>query len=146
MLLKYFIFFFKQKTAYEMRISDWSSDVCSSDLRSPRIDAKAIIIADLNKGFYTGAIDGRINDYRIESVGIFDIDTDADVKTAPRGGFEIVGRVRARSTKLFNSGVRDFLGGNATATSDVRYGTDGMIRFANLRMSAPRLRVTGGQG
>src|SRR3546814_5178611 len=27
-------FFFKQKTAYEMRISDWSSDVCSSDLMS----------------------------------------------------------------------------------------------------------------
>src|SRR3546814_10697916 len=29
-----FFFFFKQKTAYEMRISDWSSDVCSSDLSS----------------------------------------------------------------------------------------------------------------
>src|SRR3546814_15582638 len=28
----YAVFFFKQKTAYEMRISDWSSDVCSSDL------------------------------------------------------------------------------------------------------------------
>src|SRR3546814_15039061 len=28
-------FFFKQKTAYEMRISDWSSDVCSSDLETP---------------------------------------------------------------------------------------------------------------
>src|SRR3546814_21146916 len=28
-----YVFFFKQKTAYEMRISDWSSDVCSSDLR-----------------------------------------------------------------------------------------------------------------
>src|SRR3546814_9554340 len=27
-----FVFFFKQKTAYELRISDWSSDVCSSDL------------------------------------------------------------------------------------------------------------------
>src|SRR3546814_12189249 len=27
-----FVFFFKQKTAYEMRMSDWSSDVCSSDL------------------------------------------------------------------------------------------------------------------
>src|SRR3546814_4194019 len=42
-------FFFKQKTAYEVRISDWSSDVCSSDLASvlplirqgPLIDAKA---------------------------------------------------------------------------------------------------------
>src|SRR3546814_1457311 len=31
-LLFVFFFFFKQKTAYEMRISDWSSDVCSSDL------------------------------------------------------------------------------------------------------------------
>src|SRR3546814_1813697 len=30
-----FFFFFKQKTAYEMRISDWSSDVCSSDLGVP---------------------------------------------------------------------------------------------------------------
>src|SRR3546814_15596694 len=30
-----FFFFFKQKTAYEMRISDWSSDVCSSDLPDP---------------------------------------------------------------------------------------------------------------
>src|SRR3546814_20269154 len=28
----YYFFFFKQRTAYEMRISDWSSDVCSSDL------------------------------------------------------------------------------------------------------------------
>src|SRR3546814_1539677 len=34
MVLKSELFFFKQKTAYEMRISDWSSDVCSSDLRN----------------------------------------------------------------------------------------------------------------
>src|SRR3546814_20604277 len=44
MFFVYFFFFFKQKTAYEMRISDWSSDVCSSDLSergrrmSPRPD------------------------------------------------------------------------------------------------------------
>src|SRR3546814_2459167 len=53
----YFVFFFfKQKTAYEMRISDWSSDVCSSDLicqrgngdaadqvrRQPRHDAQVL--------------------------------------------------------------------------------------------------------
>src|SRR3546814_7230582 len=31
-LFVWLFFFFKQKTAYEMRISDWSSDVCSSDL------------------------------------------------------------------------------------------------------------------
>src|SRR3546814_18881036 len=33
-------FFFKQKTAYEMRISDWSSDVCSSDLRHRPIELR----------------------------------------------------------------------------------------------------------
>src|SRR3546814_8948673 len=45
LFLCYFIlfFFFKQKTAYEMRISDWSSDVCSSDLKDQ----------------WTGAIDKR---------------------------------------------------------------------------------------
>src|SRR3546814_1852299 len=32
LVLYFLFFFFKQKTAYEMRISDWSSDVCSSDL------------------------------------------------------------------------------------------------------------------
>src|SRR3546814_7925023 len=51
-------FFFKQKTAYEMRISDWSSDVCSSDLialddsavirRSPEVEhERAVAIYDL---------------------------------------------------------------------------------------------------
>src|SRR3546814_18947891 len=46
----YMFFFFKQKTAYEMRISDWSSDVCSSDL----IDFDRILAAAL------GAIHGLV--------------------------------------------------------------------------------------
>src|SRR3546814_19648430 len=43
----YFLFFFfKQKTAYEMRISDWSSDVCSSDLK-PEIHRRVREVADI---------------------------------------------------------------------------------------------------
>src|SRR3546814_7575730 len=42
------IFFFKQKTAYEMRISDWSSDVCSSDLRSEILNWETISCATEN--------------------------------------------------------------------------------------------------
>src|SRR3546814_20709962 len=38
----FYFFFFKQKTAYEMRISDWSSDVCSSDLTPSDIAAWAL--------------------------------------------------------------------------------------------------------
>src|SRR3546814_16101012 len=37
-----FFFFFKQKTAYEMRISDWSSDVCSSDLLDQHRDQRRV--------------------------------------------------------------------------------------------------------
>src|SRR3546814_1289746 len=40
-MLSCFVFFFKQKTAYEMRISDWSSDVCSSDLLAQRLQVVA---------------------------------------------------------------------------------------------------------
>src|SRR3546814_8887499 len=42
-------FFFKQKTAYEMRISDWSSDVCSSDL-AEEIQLEAFDPADRDAG------------------------------------------------------------------------------------------------
>src|SRR3546814_3396221 len=45
------IFFFKQKTAYEMRISDWSSDVCSSDLDVPAFSggrSMQILLADFD--------------------------------------------------------------------------------------------------
>src|SRR3546814_20916288 len=42
------VFFFKQKTAYEMRISDWSSDVCSSDLLT-KLDADGVDAAAVAK-------------------------------------------------------------------------------------------------
>src|SRR3546814_9295839 len=40
------VFFFKQKTAYEMRISDWSSDVCSSDLSRIQRRQRAELLGD----------------------------------------------------------------------------------------------------
>src|SRR3546814_2203853 len=52
-------FFFKQKTAYEMRISDWSSDVCSSDLaggvqRQRHVDQRERGCADQDDGACDG--------------------------------------------------------------------------------------------
>ncbi len=114
-------------------------------LRSDRIDAGLILLADTSTGLYTGAIDGKIDNYRVESVGIFNIDTDVELESQ-NNGFALAGRVRARSTSLFNEGVRDFLGGNAVAATDVRYGSDGVIRFSNLSMRAPAARITGGSG
>jgi translocation and assembly module TamB len=114
-------------------------------LRSDRIDAGLILAFDTQKGLYTAAVDGTIDNYRVESVGIFNIHTDVDLKTVPNG-FALAGKVRARSKQLTNEGVRNFLGGNLVASSNVAYGPDGVIRFFGLRLESPELRVTGGSG
>src|SRR3546814_21158486 len=51
-----FFFFFKQKTAYEMRISDWSSDVCSSDL----IGCRYVLVGHSERREYHGESDELI--------------------------------------------------------------------------------------
>src|SRR3546814_2619035 len=56
------VFFFEQETAYELRISDWSSDVCSSDLDKPAQRPKPGSVVDvvgvdgtwIGRGFYNG--------------------------------------------------------------------------------------------
>src|SRR3546814_5259504 len=63
------LFFFKQKTAYEMRISDWSSDVCSSDLHARLLSFCASSVAvgrfhrlsiwNLLRGFYLFVLRGK---------------------------------------------------------------------------------------
>ena len=115
------------------------------NVRSDRIDATAILVADMNTGLYTGALKGRINGYRIESFGIFNVETNVDLKTRATG-FVLSGTVRARSTRLFNDGVRDFLGGNALISANVSYGSDGVARVTRLNVAAPQFRMTSGQG
>src|SRR3546814_8049941 len=55
-----FLFFFRQSTAYEMRISDWSSDVCSSDLQVPaaalHLDAVRLMTVHGSKGLEFEAV------------------------------------------------------------------------------------------
>src|SRR3546814_5750889 len=55
-------FFFKQKTAYEMRISDWSSDVCSSDLTAGRANVSRAV-SDLVRA---GMLHRHYQGYRVD--------------------------------------------------------------------------------
>src|SRR3546814_3235448 len=77
--------FFKQKTAYEMRISDWSSDVCSSDLTArvavdERVDAHANGVDQRPPDPFTGAgrRDGSalVGDHAVGDIGVFDAEGD----------------------------------------------------------------------
>ncbi len=115
-------------------------------IRSDNIDATAIVVANTQTGRYTGALKGRVNNYRLESIGILNLTTDAKLVPGANGGFGIAGRVVAQTKQLFNSGVRDFLGGNAIVRSDIGYSPEGIVTFRNLRMNAPKFRVTRGAG
>src|SRR3546814_7461256 len=57
---------FKQKAAYEMRISDWSSDVCSSDLRGAEMKKRTIIAAGFAGLALGGCIQVKAPDKPIE--------------------------------------------------------------------------------
>jgi translocation and assembly module TamB len=115
-------------------------------IRSDKIDATAVVVANMATGRYTGALKGRVNNYRVDGIGILNLTTDAKLVTGPNGGFGIVGRVVAQTTQLFNAGARSFLGGNAIVRSDIGYSPEGIVTFRNLRMSAPQFRITRGDG
>ena len=86
-------------------------------IRSDRLQAEALIIANLDTGLYTGALQGQLNNYRIDSVGVIDINTQADLRANNQGGFTLGGKVRVRTTQIFNESARDFLGGVARPRS-----------------------------
>src|SRR3546814_2698969 len=73
-----FVFFFKQKTAYEMRISDWSSDVCSSDLEGVVVQARDQVLAgqfaDVTPGVDQRALQRRVAEAIAQRGGVLDLD------------------------------------------------------------------------
>lgn len=114
-------------------------------IRSDRIDATAIVVANMETGRYTGALKGRVNNYRVDGIGLLNLFTDAELVATP-AGFGMKGRIVAETTQLFNEGARSFLGGNAIVRSDLTYSPAGIVGFSGLRMTAPRFRITRGEG
>lgn len=115
-------------------------------LHSDRIDATAIIAADLGKGRYTGALKGRVNDYQIAGVGVVDLSTDAELFAAPGGGWGIRGHIAGTTRKIFSDGARQFLGGNAVASARLVLDPRGIVAISDVRMKAPDFRITRGSG
>src|SRR3546814_7756758 len=133
-----------------MRISDWSSTcalpildgtlniagsrILSDDLRirSDRINATAIIVADLAKGEYRAGLQGRVNNYLIAGIGLLDIDSDLNVVS--RGeGFGITGRVAIRTRRIDNASARAFLGGQAIVTAAIDMNEEGGVRISAIQ-------------
>lgn len=114
-------------------------------INSDRVVATAILVGDIENGVYTGGLKGRVNGYRVESVGLFNVDADVDLETN-RSGYQLAGTVRARSTRLFSPGVQNFLGGQMFVNAGIRYGTDGVLRITRANVVAQQFRLNQGSG
>lgn len=113
---------------------------------SDRIDATAIILADLDNALYRGALKGRVNDYEIDGVGIVNLNTDVELVPGPKGGFGLSGRFGVRTARWENASVRDFLGGNAVASGRIGMTPEGKFTLAGLKGAAPNFTIQSGSG
>lgn len=115
-------------------------------IRSPQIDATAVIVADMSKGVYRAGLKGRVNNYLIQGVGIIGLETDVDLVATPEGGFALTGRFAAQTVRIDNESARNLLGGRTLVTGRIRYGDGGQVTVSRLRLAAPKLRITNGGG
>jgi translocation and assembly module TamB len=121
--------------------------VLSDDLRirSDRLNATAVVTADIAAGEYRGAINGRVNNYLVEGIGLLDVTTDLDLVSSPQG-FGLTGRVAIRTRRIDNSTARDLLAGNAIITADLAMTPAGVFTIDDIRVASPGLTVTSGSG
>ena len=113
---------------------------------SNKIDATAIVLADLNNAIYRGALKGRVNDYKIDGVGIVNLNTDVELIPGPKGGFGLGGRFGVRTARWENASVRDFLGGNAVMSGRIGMTPEGKFTLAGLKGAAPNFTIHSGSG
>lgn len=127
----------------------WSGGRLLSDnlrLRSPRIDATALLLADPAKGRYTGALKGRVNDYQLAGLGRIALTTDADLVADDRGGYGLSGTFRVVTRQITNEAIANQLGGRVVMTARFLYDQSGTARLALLRVRAPDFQITQGAG
>ena len=113
---------------------------------SDRVDATAIVLADLDNAIYRGALKGRVNDYKIDGVGIVNLNTDVKLVPGPKGGWGLSGKFGVRTARWENASVRDFLGGNAVASGRIGMTPEGKFTLADLKGAAPNFRIHSGSG
>jgi translocation and assembly module TamB len=114
-------------------------------IRSDRLNATVVVAADLAKGQYRAGIQGTVNNYQMEGIGLLDLTTRMDVFTAANG-FGLRGRIAVRTRRIDNASAAGVLEGNATASANVVMTPAGVITLDNVRLSSPGLRITSGGG
>lgn len=113
-------------------------------LTSARINGKLSLLIDLTTGRFEVLLSGRLNRYQIPGLGIVDVVTDLKVVPGPNGkGSRVVGTAKAWVRRLDNSFFRDLTNGLPSLSTNLERGPDGIVRFSNLQLYSPGLRLSG---
>jgi translocation and assembly module TamB len=114
-------------------------------IRSDRLNATVALAGDFATGQYRAGIQGTVNNYYMEGIGLLDLTTNMDVFTAANG-FGLKGKVAVRTRRIDNATAAGLLEGNATAAANLAMSPSGVITLDGVRLSSPGLRITSGGG
>lgn len=112
-------------------------------LKSDKLSGRLALFVDFRTGQYDVGLAGQLNRYLIPGIGIVDVRSELKVVPGPNGrGTRIIGRGEAWVRRFDNSFFAGLAGGLPKLETALERTPDGLLRFSNLRIIAPKLRLT----
>jgi len=113
-------------------------------LTSAKMNGKMSLLIDLVTGRFEVLVSGGMTRYLIPGLGIVDVTTDLKVVPGQPGhGSLVTGTAKAWVRRLDNSFFRQMTGGLPRLETNLTRGGDGIVRFSNLQLYSPSLRLSG---
>lgn len=120
--------------------------VLTSDLirvRSAGLDGRFTVVANFRTANYAVGFDGALPGLELRNFGRVDVLANLAARVVPGGGTAITGTARANVTRFDNGFFRGLAGGLPVLTTRLALGSDGIVRFSDLRVTAPMITLTG---
>ena len=113
-------------------------------LTSAKLNGKLSLLIDLVTGRFEVLVSGGMTRYLIPGLGVVDVITDLKVVPGPAGhGSLVTGTAKAWVRRLDNSFFRQMTGGLPRLETNLERRGDGIVRFSNLQLFSPSLRLSG---
>ncbi|HET9355724.1 MAG TPA: translocation/assembly module TamB domain-containing protein [Sphingomicrobium sp.] len=123
-----------------------SKDLIRGDklkLTSDKLNGDVSLLINLRNGDFTFLIAGGLARYAIPGLGIVDVRSNLRVIPGPGGKARVVGTAEAWVRRLDNAFFRDLTGGLPRLTTNLERLPDGTLRFTDLQLHSPALRLSG---